>query len=259
MIDMKSEDVTALATTEDAEVVPTDQALPAVQSMVVFAQHPHEMAEAQDRMIAWARGQEAVLLAELADLEGNLAIAVKNKWRTQTLKRAVSKAKKRVHFYEKVKLALEAGLCMVPNFPTGAFAIRTEKVRPDYYNQLHHWEGQVRVSESENLPAKEGRYVDPQPMIRQVHSVDKEGKRVRMWKADQFEDIGFPFTFVKPQITEAASRAMALKVFDELGCLPERPTRNADPIVVGKVRLKEGYNVKEFTFLVAWFMDLRRM
>ena len=40
---------------------------------------------------------------------------------------------------------------------------------------------------------------------------------------------------------------------------PERPTRNADPIVVGKVRLKEGYNVKEFTFLVAWFMDLRRM
>jgi hypothetical protein len=77
------------------------------------------------------------------------------------------------------------------------------------------------------------------------------------------ENIRFPFTFAKPQILKATSRAMALKVFDELGCLPApnrraRPTAG-DPIIVGRIVHKEGWSEKVFTFMVAWFMDLSKM
>ncbi|NIT77296.1 MAG: hypothetical protein GWN58_22855 [Anaerolineae bacterium] len=246
--------------------------LPAVQgegepamvpdSMVVLAQNPVQMREAQAQMVAWAKGKVAKAQQEVAELEENLAIAKKRKWRQSTLKAAITRARRRVEFYYKTQLALEEGYCLVPNFPTGVFAIRTTRREPKKQD-LKRWPGQVHDEESTRPPAGEGRYVDAEIAAVAVEGPDQNGETKEFWTADDeyTEEIPFPFTFVKPQIMEATSRAMAHKIFDDIGCLPKRRARrNVDPIIVGRIIHKEGtYQERVFTFLIAWFMDLEQM
>ena len=98
---------------EDALVAGSDQLpavspsqLPAVSHLpnivTVFAKDPAQMQVAQDQMIAWAKLRVSQREAELADLKENLEVAVKNKWRTATLKRAVARTRKRVEYYVNV-------------------------------------------------------------------------------------------------------------------------------------------------------------
>ncbi len=230
-------------------------------SLTVFAQNPLQMREAQAHMVAWSERKIIETQKELAELEEGLEIAKKNKWRTSTLKAAVTRTRRRVQFYEKTKLALEAGYCMVPNFPTGVFAVRTTRRKPKKQD-LKRWASGVNDEQSNHPPAGEGEYVDAEVGAIEVEGPDEKGEKKKFWtNFDEFEDVAFPFTMVKPEIMEATSRAMALKVFDDVGCLPSRRSRrNRDPIIVGRITHKEGtYQERTFTFLIAWFMDLDRM
>jgi hypothetical protein len=229
-------------------------------SLTVFAQNPLQMREAQAQMVAWAKGKKEATERELADLEANLAVATKNKWRTSTLKGAVNRTRRLVSFYDKTQKALEAGYCMVPNFPVGVFAIRTTRDYPKS-QKLHRWPNGVSDEESNHPPAGEGEYVDAEIPVDTVVGPDEKGEERNFYTAgDEYGDIAFPFTLVKPQIMEATSRAMALKVFDDVGCLPARRRRQRDPIIVGRITHKAGtYQEQTFTFLIAWFMDLERL
>lgn len=234
--------------------------MPEVPDMVVFARQPSEMEAAQQRMITWALGAEAQERVDLAELEENLRIAKKNKWRTSGLVSAVRKAKKSVTFYEKTRSALQAGYCIVPNFPVGVFAVKTKKTTPEGQHNLYDWPEQIPDAKHDHSKVGEGRYVEPQVAAVSRTRTGGDGiKRTHHSPAWQYTEVGFPFTYVKPQIMESASRAMALKIFDEVGCLPEPTKRDRDPMVVGRVVRREGSDERVFTFLIAWWMDLRRM
>jgi len=76
-------------------------------SLLVHARDPAEMERAQAQLVTWARGMEASERANLAEVEENLALARERKWKLSGWQRQVRLARKRVTFFEKVKLALE--------------------------------------------------------------------------------------------------------------------------------------------------------
>ena len=113
--------------------------------------------------------------------------------------------------------------------------------------------------ESERPPRGKGEYVDAQPTIGHVRGPDRTGEERDFFHADEFDEVSFPFTMVNPEIPKAVSQAMALKVFDEIGCLPRRRERTGDPIIIGRVTVKEGYTERTLSFLLGWFMNLDDM
>ena len=85
------------------------------------------MKEAQKGLVQWAKKRHGQAQQEEDDLKENLEIATKNKWGTGGLFRAHERAVKLTKYYEKMLAALEAGYCLVPNFPVDIFAIRTTR------------------------------------------------------------------------------------------------------------------------------------
>lgn len=230
-------------------------------SMTVFAQNPHQMQESQQQMVIWAKAKVAEHEKDLAELKENLELAEANSWNTSALKNAVRRTKKQMFFFEKAKQAFEAGYYMIPNFPTGAFAIRTTRKEPKRQG-LKKFDSYIQDEESTSPPAGKGEYVSPEVAAVAVKGPDRDGEKRTFWEVDdEFEEVHFPFTFVRPEIAKATSRAMALKVFDSIGCLPKpkKYKRKSDPIIVGTITQKEGYSEHTMTFLIAWFMDLDKM
>ena len=84
----------------------------------------------------------------------------------------------------------------------------------------------------------------------------KNGEKLEdvTWLATDFdEEIDFPFKLAKPQVLDAAARAMAFKIFDDIGMLPTH--RGADPMIIGRVEYREGYHRKFISFLITWFIN----
>jgi hypothetical protein len=233
--------------------------------MFIFAKNSVEMAKAQEQTI---RGMEAKLALEETrkkDLETNLELAKKNKWRTETLKRHVGYAQNKVEFYEKILEALRAGYQIVPDMDVEVFAIRTSKKKPRENRESgakNSWGGpSVSDQKTDYSPTGEGEYVSPNRGTIQEEpweGKDGEGKPramlTRYWT--EFDSPEFPFQLVKPAILEMTGDAMKRKIFDEMGILPK--SRGADPIVVGKICMKpqSQYQRKSVSFMVAWFVDL---
>lgn len=54
--------------------------------------------------------------------------------------------------------------------------------------------------------------------------------------------------------------AMAKKIFDRIGIVPRTQQRlRGDPIVLGQITRKEGYQTKTASFLIAWYVDARTL
>lgn len=241
----------------------------APKELVVVAKNPHEMMVAQARLISWADRRLREEQVEHADLTENLELAKKNKWRTTTLQRAVTRSLKRVEFCEKIKGALEAGYVIVPNMPVDVFAIRTTRRNPDKNLLTDNWrmpDDQVTNSP----PLGQGEYHNSQALLhaRQVVTKHEPGKEpvytTQRWAHD-FLEIDFPFATAKPEILSATAEALALRLFDDVSISPPRrnrevtrgPTTKGDPMVIGRVLLKNGLQTKAVSFLVAWFVDTR--
>lgn len=59
----------------------------------------------------------------------------------------------------------------------------------------------------------------------------------------------------KPKIMEATTRAMALKIFDDFGILPEE--RKQDPLIIARIRdpRSTAYNHRFVSFIIAWNLN----
>lgn len=206
---------------------------------------------------------------ELGELQHNLRVAKQNKLRQTGISTAISRTKRRVTFYTKLRAAFEAGYTLIPDMDVEVFAIRTTAAGPvEHYDVNKSSYSGVSVpslpdQQSNLAPLGEGRYVSPQALEvhgEPVESTDKDGKLVYScdaWAEDFQEEIVFPFALAKPQIVEMTTRAMALKVFDDFGVLPR--TRRSDPMVVGRILLGRGWQQKRMNFLVCWFVETRTL
>lgn len=236
------------------------------EKLVVLAKNRAEMMEAQTQSVGWAFNKVQHARAVLAEAETNLNIAAENMWNTSGWKKTLKREKKRVQYYEKIHAALEAGYVIIPNFPIDVFAVRTQRNYP-----LKHYStswSQDRDHKSEALALGEGDHVDSvthQSMQTYPPGTFGESQKYdrNYYWADDFKDVDFPIKGVKPAILEETSKALLLKIFDEVGCTPGRNIRQqetrfnlkADPMVVGRILFKDGGKEKAVSFLVTWWLD----
>lgn len=221
------------------------------QNDTLVAFSPKELQTCQSTLSEWCDKKMGFIKDEIFELKENLAIAQKNKWRSSGIANAVRRLQKRVLFYEKIKAAIAAGYLVVPDFPIDVFAIRTAREYP-----LTKYESQYKdqnKQEPQMLPVGDGEYKNPFPSNESVQR--KEGEKwVTRFRAGEFEDIDFPVQIAVPQVLNATSKAMSLKLFDEIG-LVRPPSKRGDPIVVGTVIHKQGYSTKRLNFFIGWWFN----
>lgn len=250
--------------------------LPAVQKLpsditdlipadkVVIMTSPDQAQNAQMAVRAWCDVRLNECEAELADIQENLDIAKKNKWRTVNLKRLHKTSSCRVDYYVKIARALQMGYVLVPNFPVDIFAVRVD---PDYepgYQEAVGWNPSVDAGK---LPEEKGVYVDTE--MKRIGTRHKLEDRTHRDGTEYKQDITVrkfrghapvtpPATLAKPMLLGALSKALQRKIFDEIGVLPER--KGKDPILVGRILdPRDQYNTRHITFLLAWWLDLETM
>lgn len=240
----------------------------------VYAENPQQMLSAQAQLISWAERKIRDEKAEFDDLSANHEHAIKNRWRTAPLKRACDRAKERVEFYEKVKAALEAGYCIIPNLPGDVFAVRTtrKKLSRKVETVNGTWGSpgsDISKVESNRPRLGEGKYVSDDTEFTQhrvvvKHEPGKSPEYGTRFIRKNFKEVDFPFAMAKPAILSSTSKAMALKVFDEMVVVanrelePRRSRRShGDPMVVGRIFTRNGYNRHTISFLINWFIDTR--
>jgi hypothetical protein len=225
-------------------------------NLQLVATNPGQMEQCQGALIQWCQQKMELVKADLADAEENLAIAKKNKWRHAPWQRRVSLAKAKLTFYDKVEKAVEAGYYIVPAFPVDVFAIRTDRDRPNSARSRSAWE--TFKQNPRLLPAGEGAYVSDLPEVwRHAHpyidSKTGEEKESVTFTPGEFEDVEFPMTLVKPQVLDATAKAMARKIFDQIGVLPNRRAKG-DPILVGQI-IPPHRRHEPLTFFISWWLN----
>jgi hypothetical protein len=234
------------------------------RDLVVIARNPQEMQVAQQQLVGWTGSKLHDLHTELEDVQANLAIAKKNKWRHTPYERRVKAIGKDIEYYEKIEAAVQAGYVILPNFDNlDIFAIRTTRKKPvpNLITTNSGWSNQPKNPESSRPPLGEGEYVNADAKVYQKPKTitTKEGKqeeRIVRWNKE-FTEVAFPFTMAKPQILDATAKAMVLKCFDDIGILPGRNRPKGDPMVIGRIWKKQGYFTKTASFLITWFVDTR--
>src|SRR5207247_1513516 len=110
--------------------------------------------------------------------------------------------------------------------PIQLFAIRTQKIKPTEKRSSSRLDN--RTLDAQELPATVGEYQNPRAIqYEKTYSIG-DGKTATDFWNYKWDDIDFPVTMAKPQIMQATSRAMALKIFDQIGVFPE--TVKDDPV-----------------------------
>lgn len=244
---------------------PTDIVPP--NDIHVTAENADEMAQCQSALIVWARAKVASMAAERDECKESYDYAVSHKWRTAPLKRHWDIAVKRFSFYEKLLAALEHGYQIVPPFPLTAFAVRTDHKNPLKLLTTSHYASHAQ--EAAGLPIGEGEYKNPFPAVRQRTISERTAthNEVCQYWAEHWNDFEFPVSMAKPKIMEASTRAMALKIFDELGVLPgHAPSEGTrpplgDPMIIARIVMNHKLYAlhKSVSFIIAWHLETKRL
>ncbi len=233
---------------------------------VVIAKSAGEMEIAQRQLVTWVDRKLEAERALADEAATNLEMARVSGWKLAPFKKALARAQGRVTYYVKMKAALDAGYVIMPDIPCGVFAVRTTADGPNRreHESRYHTTRLPEATASE-APAGEGRYVDPS--ITYTHWTDSEKRegssdlvKHHARAVEDFDAPDFPLQLVKPQILDETSKAMALRIFDEIGILPEVPTskkmlRGYDPIVLGRIVRTEGTMRHTCAFLITWWLD----
>jgi hypothetical protein len=259
-----------LVTAQTASIVPTEGG-----NLELSAQNPVEMVECHNGMIEWANRKLEVVRSEARELKEAYEYAMKQKWRTATLKKHSELAAGRVVFFEKMKGALEARYYIVPNFPGAVvFALRTDKENPEGAIYATNWTGMTVTQEVKNpLPAGEGEYKDPNAESKAVSVYTPPNERQKFNViADEWKELDFPANMARIHVMKAANRSMALKIFDEIQMLPAdrtkragnpRQSRQPDPVLIGTIicKTKSPYHTdwKRVSFMIAWHIDTKTL
>lgn len=235
-----------------------EQALvPTCQDIEVTAIEPGEMLPAQHQLIDWCQRKCRALELEKKELVDAYNHAVAHKWKSSTLKAAAERLQKRIVFYGKIGAALEAGYCIVPNFPVSLFAIRTDRDKPLKLMGTYQYDNHQQPAGA--LAVGEGEYKNPLPKVweRTIQKEEPNKKEIKQYWAEDFEAVDFPIQMAKPRIMEATTRAMALNIFDEFGILPA--ARKQDPLIVGRIKLggtpRHAHDDNRVTFIIAWHLN----
>ena len=226
----------------------------------LVALSPADLPATQASIASWCAAKIAELEQEATDLHEHELIAMTNGWKLSHLTNAINRTAKRITYYEKMRSAVQAGYLIVPNFPVKVLAVRVGRKRPNVHG-TGSWRSNFAVT-PDLLPEGQGRYVDSE-----VGSVETEDERtkhdgtkhmVKVYEPMQeFNEPDFPVLAVKPSVLAATQRAMARKVFDEIGMVVNE-TPQADPIMVGRLRDPRG-NRRVTTFFIAWWMNLQTL
>lgn len=226
----------------------------------IVALTPAEMPAAQQSLIEWADRTVTQLEGEIKELEEHRQIAQANGWKLKAVVAQLSRAKRRIAYYQKIAAAVRAGYLILPNMPVDVFAVRVHRESPPT-QEGDRW-AQFRA-EPELLPPSEGRYVGSTLTRVDASYTEripgKEDKQIARFLSDEYTDVDFPVKAVKPIVLEATARAMGLKLFDQFGIVRDNGVRRqwprrGDPIVVGQLIDPRG-NGKGVTFFVAWWLD----
>lgn len=262
---MEEEQNNLPATTQSQEA-PVQQGvdLTGLGDLQLSATLPQDMVVAQQELIKWCDKKMRWLYNESSELKENINIAAKNKWKTEALKKAHARALGQVRFYRKIKLALEAGYTIIPNFPVELFAVRTDKGSPtQMITWSETWRDDGYVQYPVPLDEGEGEYRNSNPIVegREFPTSDGKSSKYRR-RATDWQDVAFPITMAKPVIMEATSDAMKLKLFDRLGvsvaAQNQRVSRKSDPVILGQIVCKlSGGLEKVVTFIIAWHLNTR--
>lgn len=242
----------------------TSIAIDPTESLHLVALDRPQLEAAQTKMIAWAKARLDKVDVD-ADVEStSLDVAAKNGWLISPFERRLSVLAKQRTFYTKIVEALEAGYAIVPNFAMTVFAIRTKAKAPrgteqkGFYNRF--------IQGAQLLPRGDGRYVDPRPRVEseQRTSKDSAGKDVIntfQLPVDEFDQVDFPLVLARPEIMTSAGKAMALKLFDEIGVASDSGlgrSRTGDPILLGRL-INPRPARPSLTFFLGWYFDPSRL
>jgi hypothetical protein len=238
---------------EETAATVVDAEEPEADNLALVALTPSDMPEQQAKLAAWCERKIAQLERELGHWTALTDEAVAGGFKHASYASGMNRTAKRITYYEKIKAAVEAGYLIVPNMPTTTFAVRVKRAKPP--RQVHGYEGMPATAEL--LPAGEGRYVGNTLFTESETYPDKDyaGKevtRTRYFSTGFDDEVDFPLRGVMPQVLRATSRAMALKLFDQLGVVQNDGGR--DPIVVGQL-LDPAGNRRLTTFFVAWWLN----
>lgn len=209
---------------------------------------PHDMEPAQKQLITWCDLKIASLKAEHKEFGDSISELATMKWATLPMKKQLAKVGKRILFFSKMKMAIQAGYVVVPNFPIQLFAIKTKFKNPLPQHSSSYWDS--KTQKSQELPVGAGEYQNPFPVVERERT--KEGDKVESCSyATDWAEMEFPLTMAKPEIIEATNKAMLLKCFDQIGIMPA--TRNEDPVIIGQ--LVNGKKI--ISFMIAWHFDTK--
>jgi hypothetical protein len=226
-------------------------------NLELTATHAAQMPHLQENLIAWTRNKLATVKAAFEDAAAAMEAAAVAPFNSAPFERLVNEAGKRVNYYAKVLAALEAGFVLMPTIDADVFAVRTKRANPN--SQLvKFYASSLNDVEAQSLAVGQGRYVSNRALITETTASHQE----KDWKTNQEitkqvpafraaaldEEIDFPMSMAKPEIIEVTTRAMALKVFDELGISPAR--RSGDPVIFGRIIAPR--NKRRISFLIAW-------
>jgi hypothetical protein len=237
------------------DAIETTNATPPADDMTLVALTPTDMGPAQANLAAWCDRKIAALRLELADLEANLQLATEHGWKYETVAATLARTERRITYYEKMQAAVHAGYLLIPNLTADVFAVRVKRAKQPEQVHDNEWPSNFEAK-AQVLPAGEGRYVDDVVLHRDesfTETVDGKATRIRRYVSDDYDNVDFPVALVKPSVLEATTRAMALKVFDQLGVV-RNDYPGKDPIVVG-ILLDPRGNRRRTTFFVAWWLD----
>ncbi len=220
----------------------------------VVALTPAEMVPAQGALVTWCDRKIRALEDEASELELHQTLAVANGWRTSVVTANINRTARRIVYYGKMQDALKAGYLLVPNMPIDVLAVRVNRAKqPESIsdNSWHHFAATPQTG----LPSGAGRYVDESvKCLDESYAEKRDGKDVKVGRfvSDDYDEVDFPITLTKPVVLDAVGRAMALKIFDQIGRVQNNGGR--DPIYVGQL-LDPRKGGRMATFFLAWWVD----
>lgn len=247
-------------------VVPESVPTPSFHAVAVNAT---EMREANSQIRKFLGEKVAAISQEYTELRAAADIAIKNKWASKALVGQANRAMQKKVYYDKLLAAIDAGFTVVPNMPCDQFAIRVKRISPNQpmiegQKTTGNWVSTPELPDEkeQHLPQGEGRYESPSQRVHtELKSVfNEKGEVVKSklaWPVD-FADIEFPLMAAVPVVMTATQAAMALKLFDRIGLVPQS-IRRGDPIVLGQIVRKVGWSEKVTSFLIAWHLDMRTL
>ena len=262
--------------TTEITVQQPEQELDLVPQFHAVAVNATEMANAKAGIQTWLINKLAQINDEIESAQGLLERAVKYKLKQSSFKNQLAKHQVAHLYYGKLLAACQAGFTIVPNMPMDVFAIRVIRGDPKWkvqegssFSGFNSAAPYVEDEKEQILPAHRGRYESPITKFsedRVETKVLRDGKDAAKYEVTQYcegyDKIDFPLAIAHPIVMDATMAAMAHRIFDRIGIVGptnKRKGYRGDPIVIGQIVERGGWNPKTASFLIAWYLDPRTL